>query len=964
MGDEVNLAARLATAAGWGQILISERTHRKLADKFDFGILPSMAVKGKRASIPVYALAGHRKREAAPQFRHGVPKSPLLARDEELVTLEELMLLVLSGKGQVVEIRSAPGIGKSRLVEETLRLWAQRDGEAYVGQCESFGESTAFLPWRGLLCSLLGVQPEEPKALRETRIGEVASRLSSGLQEMAGTLGDVLGFPLGETTVAKSLDPQRRLQRLMDVIAHVIRNKAQEQPLLLVLEDMHWADAVSSELLDHVAAHIEDVPVFLCFTQRSTPRRPLAAERMPHYTRFLLEELPPRESAELARLAIDVETLPEELADLVVAKSRGNPFYIEQMMRSLADAGRIQRDDRTGRIVVGDVLTFEVPDSVEGMLMSRLDSLDETSRTVLQVASVVGAWFKPIIVEHVLGELAMAREVGRCLAGVEKAGLIRLERSEPVPEYAFDHGLLQQTIYESVPFVNRRELHRRVGEYLEERYADALDAYLELLSFHYSNSTDKGRAFMYTTRAAEKCAHMFANSEAIEHYCRALSAAEALPQQHMTQLCKVYAGLGDVYVLTGRYEEAIAACRAGLGRLRKSSKAGATGEAQSRARSLALLCHRMGAAHDRKGEYRQALELYRRGVTSARGQDPHLEATLYLAMAGVLFRKGSYAEAFGRCTRGVDLARSADSQDELAHGYYLLGNIYTCTGQVEKAIDYRQRSLTIYRQTGNLLGQAKALNNLGGDYHYLGDWQATEACYRESLNLFERAGEVTDTAGVANNLGEFLSDQGDLEGAFQIFSKCLNSWETMGYRAGIALAHTNLGRVATMQGRCTEAVELLQKSVAGFKEIGSRASLAEAHAYLAEAYLELGKLDSALVHARRSLTLAVGADAPLAEALGRRLLGQASVIRGEWTEAERFLLESQAINERASARYELGQTLYHLAVLYRQAPPAVLPDGQAKADEALAAAQRIFRQLGARRDLARGARLAKSTKKR
>jgi adenylate cyclase len=750
----------------------------------------------------------------------------------------------------------------------------------------------------------------------------------------------------------------------MEVVTEVIRNEARERPLLLVIEDMHWGDAVSSELLDHVAAHIEDVPVFLCFTQRSTVRRPLAAERMTYYTRLILKELPPQESVELARCAIDVEGLPEELADLVVAKSRGNPFYVEQMMRSLADAGRVWRDEGTGRALVGDVAAIDVPDSVEAMLMSRLDSLDETSRTILQVASVVGASFQPVIVEYVIGDPSMAREIRQCLARVEKAGLARLERSQPTPEYAFDHGLLQQTIYESVPFTNRRELHRRVGEYLEAQYAHALDAYFEVLSFHYSNSTDKSRAFLYATKAAEKCANMFANKEAIEHYCRALSAAESLPRQDMIQLCRIYAGLGDVYLLTGLYEEAIAACRAGLGWLRKCPKARATEEAQSRARSIALLCHRMGLAHDGKGQYRQALELYTRGVTSARGQDPHLEATLYLAMAGVLFRKGSYAEAFGRCTRGVDLARSAGSQDELAHGYFLLGNIYACTGQVEKAIDDSQRSLTTYRQTGNLLGQAKALNNLGADYHYLGDWQAAEACFRESLNLFERAGEVTNAAGVANNLGEMLSDQGDLEGAFRLFSQCLNIWEKVGYRAGVALAHSNLGRVATMRGRCTEAVELLQRSVAGFKEIGSKASLAESHAYLAEAYLEQGKLDSALTHARRALTLAVGADAPLTEALGRRLLGQVSVIRGEWTEAEHFLLESRAINERASACHELSQTLYHLAVLYRQAPPAELPDGQAKADEALAAARKIFRQLGARRDLARAARLARSTKKR
>ena len=962
MGDEVNLAARLATGAGWGQILVSERTYRKVADRFDFEVLPPMPVKGKQASVPVYALVERREREAASQSRFGVPTGPLLARDEELLVLENLMFRAASGGGQVVEICGAPGMGKTRLVEEILRRWTGRHRQAHVGQCQSFGDSIAFLPWRSLAHSLLGVPRDEPNTLRETRVREVVSRLCPGLEEMAGVLGDVLGFSMEATTAARSLNPQRRLQRLMDMIAQIIRNRARERPLLLVMEDIHWADVASSELLDHVVASIKDVPVFLCFTQRSTVRRPLAAEGMPYYTRLFLKDLPPQASVELACLAIDVETIPAELADLVVAKSRGNPFYIEQMMRSLVDAGRVRRDDRTGRTIIADVLTFEVPDSVEGMLMSRLDSLDETSRTILQVASVVGARFQPAIVEHVLGQSAVAREIEQCLTRVEKAGLIRLDRSGSVPECVFDHGLLQQTIYESVPFTNRRELHRRVGVYLEEQYASSLDAYLELLSFHYSNSADKSRAFLYATKAAEKCANMFTNREAIEHYCRALSAAEALPQQDMTQLCKVYAGLGDVYVLTGRYEEAIGACRAGLRRLRRCPKARLADEGQSRAATLATLWHRMGVVHERKGNYRRALELYRRGVTQVQGNDPHLEASLYLAMAGVLFREGRYVEALEQCTHGVHLARSAGSQDELAHGYYLLGNIYTDTGQVDKAIDYRQQGLVIYRKTGDLLGQAKALNNLGVDFYYLGDWRASARRYRESLSLCERVGDVTEAAVVANNLGEILSDQGNLEGAFQLFTNCLNSWEAMGYRLGIALARSNLGRVATRQGRCTEAIELLQKSADSFRAIGSKAFLAETHARLAEAYLELGKPSSASAHARRSLTLSLSAKAPMKEAHSRRLLGQVQLLRKRWSAAERCLLDSRDISERVGASYELGQALYHLAVLYRQAPPAALPNDQAMGEEVLAAARRIFRQLGAKKDLAKVTRLAGSGK--
>jgi class 3 adenylate cyclase len=193
MGDEVNLAARLATGARWGQILISQRTQRKLADKFDLAVLPPMHVKGKMGSVSAYALVRHRSREAAPRFRRGVPRTPLLARGEELLALERLMSLVLSGKGQVVEICGAPGIGKSRLVEEIVRLWAQQDRETYIGQCQSFGESTAFLPWRAVLSSLSGAAGPA-QAPREVKIKEVLSRLELRPARGSGSWLNVLGF--------------------------------------------------------------------------------------------------------------------------------------------------------------------------------------------------------------------------------------------------------------------------------------------------------------------------------------------------------------------------------------------------------------------------------------------------------------------------------------------------------------------------------------------------------------------------------------------------------------------------------------------------------------------------------------------------------------------------------------------------------------------------------------------------
>jgi tetratricopeptide (TPR) repeat protein len=517
-------------------------------------------------------------------------------------------------------------------------------------------------------------------------------------------------------------------------------------------------------------------------------------------------------------------------------------------------------------------------------------------------------------------------------------------------------------VYESLPFASRRELHRRVGEYLEEHYPDALDAYLELLSFHYSNSTDMTRAFLYATKAGEKCARMFANREAVEHYHRAQDVLTILPRGTIAEQGKVYAGLGDVYVLTGRYDEAIATCRAGLDRQRWYSRGRPSEKAQAHARCAGLLCHTMGVAHERKGRYRRAMQWYRRGLATLGEQQPSLQATIHLAMAGVLHREGRYAEALEECTRGVDLARSSGNQPELAHGYYLLGNIDTDTAQVEEAIKHRQQSLDIYRRIGDLTGQAKALNNLGVDYYYMGDWQASARSYQESLALCERAGDVTEAAVVANNLGEILSDQGHLDDACQLFSKSLGTWQAIGYKIGVALACSNLGRAATRKGHHTEAIELLQRSITVFREIGSKAFLAEAHARLAEVCLELGECREAASHARGSLALAQRANAPLTEAISRRVLGEVQLRRRRWAAAERFLLESRGVDERVGACYELGQTLYDLAVLYRQAPPSLLPGGQAKEREALTLARSIFRRLGARRDLQKATQLARSAK--
>lgn len=534
-GDAVNVAARLQTAAQPGSVLVADATRRLVEPLFAWGDAADLELKGHDA--PVRAAAALRSIAGATRQRGAAAHASLVGRDREVALLDEATEHAAAGGGSVLLLTGEAGIGKSRLLAE-LRA---RFGEArspvgpsvwLEGRCVSYGESLPYWPFQEMLRDWLDVSADDPElrvriALRR-RVEELFGDRAAQIYPYLGRLLELSLEPDALARVAE-LSPEALQYRTFEVVRTLLAALAERGPVAVVIDDLHWADATSVQLAISLLGVADEAAVLLVVAMRSERDRTAwqfreqAATLYPHRLQEVaLQALGDEAERRLLAELVGAGTLPDALERRLLEEAEGNPFFLEELVRSIADAGALVRTDGGWRF--DHEVELHVPEGVEQVILARIARLDPASRRMLTAAAVLGRHFSLPMLEHLLESEDGSRGP---LTELQRLDLVRESRRWPQPEYRFKHALIQETAYGTILGATRRALHRRAAEWLESRREDGGEPDLGLLAHHWRAAEDDGQAIRYLTLAGDRARERWALDEAIGHYRALLPLLEA-----------------------------------------------------------------------------------------------------------------------------------------------------------------------------------------------------------------------------------------------------------------------------------------------------------------------------------------------------------------------------------------------------------------------------------------------------
>jgi ABC-type oligopeptide transport system substrate-binding subunit/class 3 adenylate cyclase len=543
-GDTVNVAARLQAQAAPGVVLVGSSTHRLVQPLFEWGDAVDLVLKGKTATVRALEARGARAGGVRVRGLHGA-QSPMVGREWELAACRDALERVMGGTGGILSLSGEAGIGKSRLLGELREILERSPGERPAlwleGRCVSYGESLPYWPYRELLREWLGAAADEPELrVRVTLRRNVERLFLDRSSEIYPYLGAMLGLAMEPESAARltELSPEALQYRTFEVVGKLFARLAEDGPVVVAIDDLQWADATSVQLTERLLGLVEGSAVLLLLAQRTERDRAswqvkeTAARRFPHRTRDItLEALSGQADRELLHVLVGSSTLPIELEARVLEDAEGNPFYVEELIGALADAGALVRDGIGWRF--DHEVPIDLPPTIEKVILARIDRLTPKCHDVLTAASVLGRRFGLPLLEGLTGGNGDLRAT---LSELQRLDLVREGRRWPQPEYRFKHAMIQEAAYRTILTDQRTRLHRKAAEWLEGRYSGNEEEVFGLLAHHWLAAEDDDKAVAYLTRAGDKARLEYALDEAIGHYRALLPLLERRGERHSMAL--------------------------------------------------------------------------------------------------------------------------------------------------------------------------------------------------------------------------------------------------------------------------------------------------------------------------------------------------------------------------------------------------------------------------------------------
>ena len=779
MGDAVNLAARMEQTAEPGTVQISEATYRLVAPLFDAEDLGGVQVKGKDEPVQTYRVL---RESARPGQLRGIAglDSAMVGRESEIKTLTDGVEALRSGRAQIFSVMGEAGLGKSRLVAELRHaLAAGADGPDqgavrwYEGRSLSFESATPYAPFASLLSACFDLRPEQTDEEQYEAIkSKTGAVLPDRVDDVAPFIATLLGIALGDGAEerVRYLEPPQLREKVFEATCDFLKQSAAQQPLVLVFEDLHWIDPTSLELLERVLAITDHVPLMVVAVFRPWRQEPswrfheiATRDYSHHYTPIRLEPLDRDDSRQLVANLLHVEDLPEKVRGLILTKSEGNPFFVEEVIRSLLDSGLVVRRNSHWH-ATREIENIAVPDTLAGVINARLDRLDEGARRVVQTAAVIGREFR-------FDALTMVYEVeqdcGPALEELERRELVREKSHIPPRAYMFKHNLTQEAAYDTLLLRRRRELHRRVAECLEQTEPDRVND----IARHFMEAREQVSALPYLIEAGDRATRAYSTASAIDLYRKALGILDTALDLPLAR--RAHEGLGSALTFSFDIGGAVETYHKMLHLAEEHEDIPMQVSALNKLGFVTALM---------RGEFPEAQEHLEDAERLARSCNdlPGL-AELHMTYCYVFVGTGDLAGALGHQKESLQIGRDLDDDESRLFGMVHIANTMAFLARFDEAWERGEEAREKAEELGNRKYLSEALTFPIPLYHLRnGDMGSAREAAEEGMNIGAQIGAAASESGGAFLLGQIAWMKGEYEIAIECHQRALEAGRTSG----------------------------------------------------------------------------------------------------------------------------------------------------------------------------------------
>jgi class 3 adenylate cyclase/tetratricopeptide (TPR) repeat protein len=868
VGETTVLAARMEQTAMPGSIRLSAATLRLVEGLVQVTALGPVPVKGLAEPVEVFELVGasHLRRRLQAAAARGL--TPFVGRQHELEALHQALAQAQAGQGQVVALVGEAGVGKSRLVHEVIHSHRTQDWRVLESASVSYGKATPYVPVIDLLKRYAQVEDrDDTRTIRARVTGQILT-LDETLQDTVPALLALLDV-LPDDSPFLHLDPSQRRQRTLETLQRVLLRESQVQPLLLVFEDLHWIDSETQALLDRLVESLPTASLLLLVNYR--PEYQHAWGSKTYYTQLRLDPLPPA-SAEvfLAGLLGDDPSLAP-LPPLLMARTAGNPFFLEESVRTLVETAALVGTPGAYRLAAPLQQGLPIPVTVQAVLAARIDRLAPEEKGLLQTAAVLGPDV-PFTLLQAIADMSEAA-LHRSLAHLQAAEFLYETRLFPEPEYTFKHALTHEVAYGSLLLERRRGLHARLVEAIEALAPERGGERVERLAHHALRGEVWEKAVAYCQQAGARAWDRAAFREAVTAFEQALQALTHLPEDDDTRVLAI-----DI--------------------------------------RLAL-----GNALTQLGEHGRRLALLDKAETLARALDDRARLGWVLASMALALRiTGDPDGAMAASRQALDLAVALDDRALQAEASLYLGLAYEAIGDFGRAAELLRHNVEATHQQSDtlntnvrILSQSQAL--LVWTLGSLGAFAEGRRHAEEALRLATLEGRGATPIVVHAFVSRLYLAQGDLEHAIRVCTQGLTLSRASGNRNVLMLV-AGLGYAYALQGRLTEGRVLMEEAVS--ESISTGARRAVFWAWLSECCRLQGHGAEALQHACQALGVARQQKASGEEALALHQLGvvHAHADPPDVAQAEAHYQQALALAEELGMRPLQAHCHYGLGTLY------------------------------------------------